>query len=964
MKFNNIPDKVLESMQEQVYVRDLDMNIRYLNPAAEELSGCSLQDGLGKKCYELFGDAAGSCRMNCPVDKAIAEKLPIHHHEGKLKDKTGVERDMRVSISPVSEQGDIASAVVVMQDLTLLREKETSRVKALMTLENKIKELKQSEKDLWESEEWFRGIFESSRDALFVTAQDARFTHVNSAACALTGYSAEELLNMRIPDLHAPEDLGPFETFFDTIMDGEPVLSEAPILRKDGSKVPTEFSNTRVSINGRQYMHTAARDITDRKVAESELRESSRKVAEALDFNSSILKDASIGILTYDATGQCTFANQAAANIAGAEVAALMNQNFHELDSWKRSGLYEAALKALGSDQVQEIDTDVLSTFGKRLCLNMRFSTFQSRGETCLLVFMMDITLRKKAERENRINRLRLEIVHHITDMPEATDQDVYDYVLERMLELSESPIGFLGFLTPDEQIMQIHAWSEQATAQCAVQDHPLTFPIARAGTWGEPVRTRKPCIINDYTDDHPAKMGCPEGHVPISRFMEVPVFDGERLVALAAVGNKETPYEDIDVRQMMLLLENCWDQIRQRRFEQEKLSLEKQLQQAQKMEAIGTLAGGIAHDFNNILYPLMGFTELLKEDVPVDSPLHSHIDEILRASFRARDLVKQILAFSRQGEQEHRPISLQPILKEALKLLRASLPAKIDIQQDIQADCGLVLADPTQIHQIVMNLATNAYHSMEENGGRLLIGLEQIRMEPDPKLQPDLIPGGYVRLRIQDTGKGIEQHALDKIFEPYFTTKEVGRGTGLGLSVVQGIVKKSSGDIQISSEPGQGTEVRVYFPVLENGTNLERKTDLDLPVLGGTESLLLVDDELAIIKMEQQILERLGYRVTARTGSVEALEAFRADPRGFDLVITDMSMPNMSGLQLSRELKRIRPNIPVVLCTGFSDQINAEKSKALGIDGFVMKPVVRQEIAAVVREVLEKEIGNWKLEI
>ncbi|MCF8038536.1 MAG: PocR ligand-binding domain-containing protein [Desulfohalobiaceae bacterium] len=390
-----------------------------------------------------------------------------------------------------------------------------------------------------------------------------------------------------------------------------------------------------------------------------------------------------------------------------------------------------------------------------------------------------------------------------------------------------------------------------------------------------------------------------------------------------------------------------------------ERKRMEKRLQQAQKMEAIGTLAGGIAHDFNNILYPLMGFTELLKEDVPQDSPLHSHIDEILQASMRARDLVKQILAFSRQSEQKYKPIRVQPIVKEALKLLRASLPAEIDIQQDIQSDCGLVVADPTQIHQILMNLATNAYQAMEESGGCLMVGLENIRLEPDSNLQPDLAPGAYVRLRVEDTGKGIEEHALDKIFEPYFTTKEVGRGTGLGLSVVQGIVKKSNGDIQITSTPGRGTEIRVYLPVLED-TRQIRQNDFDLPVLGGTESLLLVDDELPIIKMEQQILERLGYRVTARTGSVEALEAFKADPYAVDLVITDLSMPNMGGLQLCTELKRIRPDIPVVLCTGFSDQINAKKRKNMGIDGFVLKPVVRQEIAAEVRRVLEeREEGN-----
>ncbi len=380
---------------------------------------------------------------------------------------------------------------------------------------------------------------------------------------------------------------------------------------------------------------------------------------------------------------------------------------------------------------------------------------------------------------------------------------------------------------------------------------------------------------------------------------------------------------------------------------------LEAQLQQAQKMEAIGNLAGGIAHDFNNILYPLMGFTEMLKEDVPADSPLHSHIDEILQASFRARDLVKQILAFSRQGSQELKPVKLQPIVSEALKLLRSSIPTTIDIRTDINPECGLVSADPTQIHQIIMNLATNAYHAMEETGGSLTVGLEQTGLEAAQAALLNLEPGDYACLRFADTGLGIDKEILDKIFDPYFTTKKTGKGTGLGLSVVHGIVARSHGGIQVHSEPGQGTEVQIFLPILEqapHGSHLES----NIPIPGGTERILLVDDEASVVKMEQQMLERLGYTVTVRNGSLDALEAFKADPQAFDLVVTDMTMPNMTGVQLAAEVKKIRPAVPVVLCTGFSYQINEEKSKALGIDGFVMKPVIMKEIAASIRKILD----------
>ncbi|MCF8108059.1 MAG: response regulator, partial [Desulfohalobiaceae bacterium] len=338
---------------------------------------------------------------------------------------------------------------------------------------------------------------------------------------------------------------------------------------------------------------------------------------------------------------------------------------------------------------------------------------------------------------------------------------------------------------------------------------------------------------------------------------------------------------------------------------------------------------------------------------IPNDSPLQNNIDEILEASFRARDLVKQSLGFSRQGEQEIKPIRLQPIVKEAFKLLRSSIPATIAIQEIVDSDCGVVAAGPTPVHQIVMNLATNAYQAMEETGGTLTIRLEETRLQPGQTDLPDLPPGRYAFLAVTDTGMGIDPEALEKIFDPYFTTKGPGKGTGLGLPVVQGIVKRCNGDIRVLSHPGRGTEVQIYLPVIEPHIE-ERPAEQDKPIEGGTERILLVDDEAAIVTMEQQMLERLGYTVSMRTGSLEALEAFKADPRGFDLVVTDMTMPNMTGVQLAAELKKIRPDVPVVLCTGFSYQVNAEKSRALGIEGFVMKPIIMKEIAAVIRNVLD----------
>ena len=386
-----------------------------------------------------------------------------------------------------------------------------------------------------------------------------------------------------------------------------------------------------------------------------------------------------------------------------------------------------------------------------------------------------------------------------------------------------------------------------------------------------------------------------------------------------------------------------------------ERRRLEDKLRQAQKIESIGNLAGGIAHDFNNILSPIIGMSEMLIEDLPSDTPEQENAGEIFRAGIRGRELVKQILAFSRQSEHKMIPTHVQHILKEVLKLTKSTIPTNIQINQDIQSNCGMVMADPTQIHQVAMNTITNAYHAIEGvESGTINVQLKEVELTKNNPSKIGIEPGRYVVLSISDNGHGMTADIIDKIFDPYFTTKEQGRGTGLGLAVVHGIVQEHKGTINVYSEVGKGTTFDIYFPLMDKPVITEN-LDKNEQNLTGSERILLVDDEAAIAKLEKLMLERLGYHVTSRLNSIEALEAFKAQKDDFDLVITDMSMPHMTGDQLAKELISIQPDIPVIICTGFSEKMDEEKAKEIGVKGLLMKPVVKAELTKMIRKVLDE---------
>lgn len=427
---------------------------------------------------------------------------------------------------------------------------------------------------------------------------------------------------------------------------------------------------------------------------------------------------------------------------------------------------------------------------------------------------------------------------------------------------------------------------------------------------------------------------------------------DGEVFWAEISAG----PYPSPDGR-VIGSLSIVRDITERKRAEHEREKLEAQLRRSQKLETIGTLAGGVAHDFNNILTPIMGYSEMAKFHLDKKDPARADLEQIITAAHRAKDLVRQILTFSRQNEEERKPVLIHLIVKEALKLMRASIPSTIEIHEVIAPSVGAVLCDPTQIHQVLMNLCTNASHAMKDKGGILEVKLDMFHVCAEFScLHVNLSEGDYVRMTVSDTGCGMDRATTERIFEPFFTTKSAGEGTGLGLSVVHGIVTAHGGGISVYSEPDQGTAFQVYLPSATHDMTIDSEDESEIPM--GTERILFVDDEQPNTLMAKQMLSSLGYEVITRMSSLEALETFQSNPTHYDLVITDQTMPQMSGDELAQKMLAIRADLPIILVTGFSETVTARNYKQLGFRGYLMKPLIFRDLARIVHDaLLESEL-------
>jgi PAS domain S-box-containing protein len=765
---------------------------------------------------------------------------------------------------------------------------------------------------LKESEQRYRALFEKAGDAIFLLDVEGpaagRIIDANQAAAEMHGYSIEEIKKLRIQDLDTPGEAQKARHRIARIFAGEWIREQSRHRRRDGSEFPIEISAGSIRIGEKKAILAFDRDISERKAAEDRLKESEERYRAVFEGSSEGILLAEVETLRFH------FANPAICAFLGYSREELQAMTVPEIHPEKDRGwiLEEFQSQALDNNPLVE-QIPCLHKEGHVVYADIRTGRIKLDGRSFLVGFFADMTAQvgiKKA-----LNEQILFLQTLIDTLPHPI---FYKDHAGRYLGCNQAFEAFIGLKREElvgKTVFDI-APGEMAEVYKAADD--ALFESRRPQIYETTVRyadgTRRNVIINKAVFFHQ---------------------DGSLAGLVGAM---------LDITE-------------RKRAEEEKALRERQLRQAQKMEAIGTLAGGIAHDFNNILSAIVGYTDIALHDLPANPPVGGYLKKVLQAGERARGLVNQILAFSRATEQENRPVVVKHIAKEALKLLRATLPSTIRIQTNIKSGSA-IMGDPTQIHQVIMNLCTNAAHAMQARGGQLLVSLTDAT--PDEPLKdpnPDLPPGRYLILEVSDTGTGIDPEILDRIFDPFFTTKKPGEGTGMGLSVVHGIVKDCGGSIQVKSVPEKGTTFKVWLPAIEvedKGAPAE-KTSLPL----GHESILFVDDEPDLVEIGLQMLTMLGYRVSATNDSQEALDRFKQSPQEFDMVITDMTMPRMTGDLLSQHLLAVRPDIPIIICTGYSDKVDGESIRSMGLAGLVYKPLIMRDLAEMIRRILDQRKSN-----
>ena len=818
---------------------------------------------------------------------------------------------------------------------------------------------KRAELALQASEEKWRSLVENAPDIIMNVDRDGTIRFVNRTVPELT---PEQVVGSKVYDYIPPEHHDTIRnSLAQVVQTGEANRYE---IAGVGPKNQIAWYASRVGPikhNGQVVGATiVTTDITQRKQAEEALRDSEQRYQR-------LVEHAGDAFFLHDTEGRILDVNQRACESLGYTRAELLTRSVADIDTvWTGERITEAVRHLVPGAPVTAESTQRRKD-GTTFPIEVRAGLLEIGGTELILSLVRDISGRKQVEKEREAYAQMLEAIRRMQSdfIAELPADELFNNLLARLLELTGSEYGFIGeILYKDAKpylntkaIMNI-TWNEEMR-KFYEENAPEGMKFYNLNTlFGQVMATGGPVISNQPAKD-PRAGGVRKGHPPLQSFLGVPIYCRDRLVGVAGMANRPGGYnsELVEFLQPLLetsshIIEAYRNNARRQRAEEEQARLETRLRQSQKLETIGTLAGGIAHDFNNLLTVICGYADMAIDDLSEGTQARSNLEEVLKAGHRAKDLVQQILTFSRQMEQERQAVKVHLIVKEVLTALQAMLPAAVEIRQAIDTDCGTVIADPTQIHQVLMNLCTNAYDAMREGGGVLTVSLDMVEVGIEStETHPNLQEGVYIRLTVSDTGHGMNGEIIDRIFEPFFTTKGVREGTGLGLSVAYGILLSHGGELTVSSELGKGTTFRAYLPQADDDT--EWKMPTDEPLLRGEERILFVDDEEMIARLIKQMLVHC-YKVTIMTSSVEALQVFDTQPNAFDIVITDMTMPDMTGVELAKELIRLRSNIPIILVTGFSELITAETAKEVGVRGYLTKPIAIGDLSRAIRRVLD----------
>lgn len=831
-------------------------------------------------------------------------------------------------------------------------------------LETRIAELesadsmyKQSQKELTESQGRYRNLMDSSPIPIFVHSEE-KIVLINAEGVrALGGESADNFIGLSVWDIIAPESVEITRSRIDAIYNkkSNSSLLDLKFVRLDGTVINVEVMGTITDYKGKPASQVVFKDISKRKLAEKVIEERIRV--------EQIVNHVSMRLMASDHIEmETTFLDTL--QLIGCFLEA----------QWIHLVIYSSSFSSppLVYEWCDNTVPALKDTFNRFSPEMFPWWIEQLRSNEILHIPNID-ELTPEANKEREL--LKTFLIHSVTVIPLANNERLLGFIgisstksLQKMEATGNMLFQTLGYIfvsaierknasesiliqktymeelfnsSPDaitildnndrvlrinHEFIQLFGYSEEEALGRYINDLivPGEFKDEASGL------TNRIAAHQEIIDVETIRQSSRGTRIHVS-IRAKPIFLGSDQLAVYAI------YRDISSRK--------WT-------EEENRRLEEQLRQAQKMEAIGNLAGGIAHDFNNVLAVIMGYTELAYDRLAEGTPIKNNLKNVLTSAEKAKDLVKQILAFSRKDERKRVPISLAEVLRESLQLLRPMIPSFIEIHTTIPDDLLPVLANSTQIHQVIMNICTNAAHSMKGNGV-LNISLREVELDTQGIGKRSLIPGKYQIMTFSDTGCGIKPEFLERVFEPYFTTKSMNEGTGMGLAVVHGIVTSHGGDITVYSKLAKGTTFNVYLPVTDEAmlTGVEKTT----PVREGAGRILLVDDDPGLVEMSKLMLESLGYYVVAHTNSQSALETFRTGPDLFDIVITDQTMPLMTGQKLGAMIKEIRPNIPILLCTGFSENINEDNFKEQGIDAFMMKPIIRNELSQTVHNLLKK---------